>query len=71
MLLSEVKGGRMAYSSNGNAICTKYSHFKSADRQWSTDISYNCLIDVGNGLIRIVKVLTLSYIFTQDLFELG
>ena len=69
MLLKKVKDGQMAYSSNGNAIYTKYSHFKNADQQWSTDISYNCLIGVGNGIIRMVEVFMLRHIFAQDVFE--
>ena len=58
----------MADFLNGNAINIQYGHFKNADQQWSTDISYNCLIDLGNGLIGMVDVLALCHRFAQDVF---
>ena len=61
----------MADSLNDNAIYTQYGHFGNVRRQWLTDIFYNCLLDPGNGLTRMVEILTLHNIFVQDAFAVS
>ena len=56
----------MTNSLNSNAIHAKYGHFKNGGRQWSIDISCNCLPGIIKGLIRIVDVLALRMSFAQD-----
>jgi hypothetical protein len=61
----------MADSLNGNAIYTHYGHFENGRRQWLTDISYNCLLGLGNGLIQIVEIPGQLHRFAQDIFAVS
>ena len=61
----------MADSLNGNTIYTQYDHFGNGGRQWSTDISCNCLPSLGNGLTRMVEVLALRHRFAQDVLAVS
>ena len=61
----------MADSLNGNAIYTQYDHIKNGGRRWLTDISCNCLPGVGNGLTRMVGVLSLRHSFAPDVLAVS
>ncbi|MFC1603533.1 hypothetical protein ACFL5F_00770 [Planctomycetota bacterium] len=61
----------MTDSLNGNAIYTRYDHFINGVRQWSTDISCNYLLGIGNGLTGMVEVLALRHRFVRDILAVS
>ena len=61
----------MADSLNGNAIYTRYDHFKNGGWRRLTSISYNCLPGPGNGLSIMVEILAPRHRFAQDVLTVS